>query len=341
MAELKSITIAGGGLAGLSLGLGLRRHGVPVVVREAGRYPRHRVCGEFISGLRDPVIEALGMDGVFDDALSLRSTSWYVRDRRVLRASLPEPARSISRFRLDSRLGELLRRHGGELVEGSRVKAAGEEGLVWCAGRRLYKDSEWLGLKAHVSGYRPDDELEMHAGSGAYLGITPVEDGYVNVCGLFRRRPGLRGTGPALMMAYLRESGLDQLAGTLESATVREGSFSGVSAISFGRQPRPADACALGDAEWMIPPFTGNGMTMAFESAEVALPHLLRFSAGEAGWRAALDAIHAGLRRRFKDRMRIANTLHPFLYTRPGQMALSLASKTHLLPFKLLYRTLR
>ncbi|HZI32692.1 MAG TPA: NAD(P)-binding protein, partial [Candidatus Binatia bacterium] len=50
MAHAKSITIVGGGLAGLTLGIGLRRRDVPVTILEAGEYPRHRVCGEFISG---------------------------------------------------------------------------------------------------------------------------------------------------------------------------------------------------------------------------------------------------------------------------------------------------
>ena len=47
------LTIAGGGLAGLSLAIALRRHGVDVTVYEAGNYPRHRVCGEFISGVAE------------------------------------------------------------------------------------------------------------------------------------------------------------------------------------------------------------------------------------------------------------------------------------------------
>src|SRR5215469_18650464 len=60
MAE-KPITIVGGGLAGLSLGIGLRNRGVPATILEAGTYPRHRVCGEFISGRGQTVLSKLGV----------------------------------------------------------------------------------------------------------------------------------------------------------------------------------------------------------------------------------------------------------------------------------------
>ena len=341
MAGLKPITIAGGGLAGLSLGLGLRKHGVPVELHEAGSYPRHRVCGEFISGLRDGVIDRLDLGDSLSDALQHRSTTWYVRDRKVLEAALPEPARGISRYALDERLGRLLIANGGRVIENSRIRTPEAEGLVWAAGRRLEKSSDWLGLKAHFSGYPLRDQLEMHAGNGAYLGISPVEEGYVNVCGLFKRRDGISASGAELLKEYLRQSGLGTLAGVLDSSQFRPDSFVGVSAIAFGRQAQSQDVCALGDAEWVIPPFTGNGMTMAFESADGALPHLVEFAEGRIEWSAALARIRHCLQRRFRDRIRVASCLHPFLYTRTGQFALSLMSRTHLLPFNLLYRGLR
>ena len=58
---MKPITIVGGGLAGLTLGIGLRQRGVPVSVIEAGQYPRHRVCGEFISGRGQETLTRLGL----------------------------------------------------------------------------------------------------------------------------------------------------------------------------------------------------------------------------------------------------------------------------------------
>ena len=64
----KVVTIAGGGLAGLSLGIALRQTRTPVILHEAGMYPRHRVCGEFISGVSPAVLETLGIADLVQDA---------------------------------------------------------------------------------------------------------------------------------------------------------------------------------------------------------------------------------------------------------------------------------
>ena len=48
-------------MAGLTLGIALRKNQIPVVIFEAGKYPRHRVCGEFISGRGLEILEELGL----------------------------------------------------------------------------------------------------------------------------------------------------------------------------------------------------------------------------------------------------------------------------------------
>ena len=47
----------------------------------------------------------------------------------------------------------------------------------------------------------------------------------------------------------------------------------------------------MGDAITMIPPVTGNGMSMAFESAELALAPLVAWSRNETSWPAARQKI--------------------------------------------------
>src|SRR5437016_5554355 len=61
MPNFKPITIVGGGLAGLTLGIGLRQRAIPTTVWESRHYPRHRVCGEFISGLGHSALARLDL----------------------------------------------------------------------------------------------------------------------------------------------------------------------------------------------------------------------------------------------------------------------------------------
>lgn len=144
---MRPVQIAGAGLAGLSLGIALRKRGVEVEICEASRFPRHRVCGEFLSGVSEETLQNLGVAESLVDAESLSSTSWYDPKGRILEAELPMPARGISRCRLDERLAQVFRELGGVLKEQERLPASvlSEEGVVRATGRVLEKESEWLG----------------------------------------------------------------------------------------------------------------------------------------------------------------------------------------------------
>ena len=81
---MKEIQIIGGGLAGLSLGIGLRENGVPVVLHEGGSYPQHKVCGEFICGVEDSVLDALGIQECLADAKIHQRLKWWVDGAKVV-----------------------------------------------------------------------------------------------------------------------------------------------------------------------------------------------------------------------------------------------------------------
>lgn len=335
-----TVTIAGGGLAGLSLAAGLRLRGVDVTVHEAGSYPRHRVCGEFISGVEMETLEALGIAEALADAQSMRSVAWFREGRKIHDDELPEPALGISRYRLDARLKERVISLGGAVEDRSRLARDAKEGLVWAAGR-IPQRGPWIGLKAHFHHLDMAAGLEMHLGANGYVGLAVVEDGRVNVCGLFRVDRALAGQGTGLLGCYLRAGGNGKLADRLEAAVIDEPSFCAVAGFKLGRQPVEPGLCTVGDAESMIPPFTGNGMSMAFQSAAMALDPLESWSRGRLSWPSCVAEIGGLQHRRFRRRLLAAGALHPILLRRGGRDVIESIAAAGLLPFRPLFALVR
>lgn len=341
MKTAQPVSIVGGGLAGLALGVALRRAEVPVEIYEAGDYPRHRVCGEFIAGLDDATVEQLGIGGALADAGAERRVTWYLRDRQVDQQMLPVPARTISRFVLDARLVEQFTDLGGRLHRGTRrAPPADTTGWVNAAGRRRSTRSPWVGLKAHFGGITATEGLELHLGDGAYVGLAAVEDGWVNVCGLFRRRPGLQVDRAQALPAYLRASGLESLAARLALGRVQVDSTCAVAALHFDRTVLAGEGIQLGDAVAMIPPFTGNGMAMAFTGAALAVEPLVAWARRERSWAETVVTVRSALHAEFRTRLTGAGLLHPFLVNPSLQRGLGLAARSGLLPLTRLYHLL-
>jgi flavin-dependent dehydrogenase len=339
----RPVEIVGGGLAGLSLGLALRQAGIAVTVFEAGAYPRHRVCGEFVTGLGATTIARLGLDPLLQGAGRLREVAWLVGGRVVRRHRLPAPALALSRHTLDARLAGAFTAAGGHLLTGTRMDPNEvPEGRVFATGRRRAPDKRatWLGLKLHARGLRLTSELEFHLGDGAYVGLCPVEDGWVNVCGLFRPRSDLAADRATVLAGYLRATGLDTLAARLAEAEICAASCSAVAGVGFDRRGAESDRLNLGDTFAMIPPFTGNGMAMAFQSAEEALDPLLAWARGEAAWAETVCRTGGRMRRRFRRRLAAAAAVHPFLHSPSRQRWLALAARSGLLPLRPLYHLL-
>jgi flavin-dependent dehydrogenase len=339
MSSLRPIEIVGGGLAGLSLGLALRGENVPVVLHEAGRYPRHRVCGEFITGLGAGTVARLGLQPLLAAALRHREVEWFHGDRSVRTQRLPRPALGLSRHALDARLAAAFVAAGGDLRLQSRLAdPAPQPGRVLATGRRRSR-SPWLGLKLHAIGLPLRHSLELHLGENAYVGLSRVEGDRVNVCGLFRRRE-LAAKNGELLLAYLRACGLSALAARIDAAVRDPESFCAVAGVAFDPRVSSAAPAALGDACAMIPPFTGNGMAMAFQGAELAVEPLLGYARAELPWDVACARLQCDLRRNFRVRLASAGLLHPFLLQPSQQRWLSALTRSRLLPLRPLYTLL-
>lgn len=335
----RPIEIIGGGLAGLALGCALRRAGIDVALFEAGNYPRHRVCGEFIAGLPDTTRSRLRLNALLRDAAIDHEVAWFSGPTLSRIQKLPLPAIGISRHALDLRLATEFESLGGVLRINARMPNLPDApGRIFATGRRRGRP-QWLGLKIHSQALALHSDLEVHLGDHAYVGLARIENGLVNICGLFQRR-SICAKGPDLLLGYLQAAGLSELAARLAHSPLDSDSFSAVAAVDFDPRVPLTREVRLGDACAVIPPFTGNGMAMAFQSAEIALDPLVAYARGNAEWPETRRTIQTALRRQFRVRLASAHTLHAFLL-RPGrQRWLALLNRVRLLPLRPLYAAL-
>ena len=65
----------------------------------------------------------------------------------------------------------------------------------------------------------------------------------------------------------------------------------------------------------MTPPVTGNGMSMAFESAELAIEPLIAYSQGKFDWAQAHQAVARACDRAFARRLAWARVLHWMMFS--------------------------
>jgi flavin-dependent dehydrogenase len=104
-----------------------------------------------------------------------------------------------------------------------------------------------------------------------------------------------------------------------------------VAGLSLEPVPARPDECCVGDALTMIPPVTGNGMSMAFESAALALEPLVRYSENSSSWDTARLEIARRYREAFSARLRWAKWLHVFLFSKLFQLVDGSALRSELL----------
>ena len=114
--------IVGGGPAGSMAAWEAARRGLSVMLWEKDRFPRDKVCGEFLSAeclplLHEAIPRALGRSAV------IRGVELIPRRGRTCTFDLPQPARGLSRWVMDHALLEGARAEGASVREGEEVRS--------------------------------------------------------------------------------------------------------------------------------------------------------------------------------------------------------------------------
>lgn len=258
---VKQVTVIGAGPAGSAAALAALAEGASVRLHEKSRFPRHKVCGEFLSPELITVFESLQVQEKFLAARPARLKRAVLRiGNREKRFALPEPAFSLSRYALDHLLLEETLRRGASLTT-----ATSGEPLVIAHGRKAAapKGGRLFGFKAHFRGSL-GDAVEMFFFQGGYAGVSPVEDGFVNVCGLAPEEMlSPHGFQPeAIFPQALRDRlrPLDQSFAWLVTGPL----------IFQHKLDGQTESYLAGDALGFIDPFTGSGILSAILTGRLA-----------------------------------------------------------------------
>lgn len=260
---MAAIDIMGGGPAGAMAAIAALGEGAQVRVFEKSAFPRHKVCGEFLS---PDVLPLLQRAGCADDFLRLRPAVIRRMElhfgSRVVRHRLPRTAHGLSRYALDHLLLEKAASLGAEVVREIGTPRLARRPLVVTTGRttRGATGDRLFGFKAHFRGLA-DDAVALFFFEGGYVGISAVEDGVTNVCGLAPER-------------VLRECAFrpERLVARCEAAAARlekmeqlfEWLNTGPLVLGLARRVTPkALVYPAGDALGFIDPFTGSGLLSA------------------------------------------------------------------------------
>src|SRR5947207_4027974 len=98
-----ALVVAGAGPAGSAAAITAARSGAQVLLLERGRFPRHKVCGEFVSAESLELLSSL-LDpqhlSLLSEAVLISQTRIFV-DGQIVRSSIAPPAASIARIDLD------------------------------------------------------------------------------------------------------------------------------------------------------------------------------------------------------------------------------------------------
>lgn len=277
--------IIGAGPAGAACAFHLCRAGAHVTLFERARFPRIKVCGEFISPGATPFLESIV------PAPDLAAAGARRVDRLVLELGereaqwqLPEPAWAISRETLDSILLDRAATSGARVEQPASVRAVeysdrGVRILLTDAraiaadivihadgsGRHdpagpVKNDPRLVGFKCHLRLPHPLRGVRMRTCRDAYVGTIAVE-GDLGTCALVVRREVVARFGPdsdAMLRALWP--------GYAPAWRVSDWKSCGVPRSRYVKPGHPR-SFRIGNAAAAVDPVGGEGIGLALWSA--------------------------------------------------------------------------
>ena len=309
------VLIIGGGLAGLAGALNLSKKGLKVVLIEKNTYPKHKVCGEYISNEILPYLFWLGIDVSKLHPTAISNFEFTAQNGKTAKTKLPLGGFGVSRYELDHFLFQKAVENGCTIITETATDISFENDIftvttskeilstkivLGAFGKRsnidqvlsrdfIAKKSPWLAVKGHYAGNFDQNLVALYNFQGGYCGVSKVENDVINICYLadfetFKKYKNIEDYQKSVLYKNKK------LKAVFENSTSLFEKPITISQISFDKkEPVENHILMIGDTAGLIHPMCGNGMAMAIHSAKIASELVLDFYYGKIASRSEFE----------------------------------------------------
>ncbi len=298
------VVIVGGGLAGLTSAIHLSKSGLKVSLIEKNEFPKHKVCGEYISNEVLPYFESLELTISDLEPSIISKMEFSTAKGKIISSPLPLGGFGISRYALDHYLYQKALTNGCQIIQDTVTDICFSENeftistsdavvfkskiVLGAFGKRsnidqklhrdfIQKKSPWLAVKAHYSGEFSDNLVGLHNFKGGYCGVSKVENDIINICYLadydtFKHSKNIEEFQSKVIYKN------PHLKAVFENCTLLFEKPLTISQICFEKKETIVNhILMIGDTAGLIHPLCGNGMAMAIHSAKIASELIIDF----------------------------------------------------------------
>ncbi len=300
--------IIGGGPAGAMTAIYLSKYGIDTCIIEKNKFPREILCGEFLSCEVTEALTNLNLFDEFLklSPVKINRFKCYDEARTVLSTTLSFPAYSIKRSIFDTFLLNKAEEMGTKIYQPAKVQSIKKDGdeyllkvkdsnniesiiksnfVIAAYGKQniidrvlkrdfVSKSSNYSGVKFHLPNdvfiENPENDISIYFGRKIYCGLNRVSTNETTLCFLEKRANVNKSARHRLIDLTNENKYFGNLFNKNFIDIIYDLPIYGTGSIYFGKRNVVENGIfMIGDAAGVIAPLTGDGIGMAFQSAEL------------------------------------------------------------------------